>query len=88
MEKDTIGILGQLKEGEPLIMTRVSNQDNPEGRWGIFTSSKVEVIQNSIDGYMVETKNSVYHLRQLNSVMDVMHNRFCEAGFNPYEDSK
>lgn len=67
------------KIGEPLIMARYSNQDNPEGRWGMFTSTKVESVQNTLDGYVVKTKNSIYHLKQLNSVMDVIWNKAKEV---------
>lgn len=76
-----IGTLAPMhpKVGEPLIMARYSNQDNPEGKWGMFTSTKVESVQNSIDGYVVKTQNSVYHLRQLNSVMDVIWNKAKEV---------
>lgn len=72
----------QPKEGQPLIMSRFANQDNPEGKWGIFRSTKVESVQNSVDGYIVKTQNSIYHLKQLNSVMDVIRNKAEELGKN------
>lgn len=56
----------QPKEGQSLIMTRYANQDNPEGKWGMFTSTKVESLKNSVDGYVVKTQNSIYTLKKLN----------------------
>ena len=76
-----IGTLAPMnpKVGEPLRIVRYANQDNPEGKWGMFTSTKVESVQNSLDGYVVKTQNSVYHLKQLNSVMDVIWNKAKEV---------
>jgi hypothetical protein len=82
-----IGTLAPMlpKEGKPLIMTRFANQDNPEGKWGVFTSTEVKTVQNTVDGYVITTRNSIYSLKQLNSVMDVIHNKCKEAGFDPYQ---
>lgn len=60
-----IGILGVLKEGEPIQMTRLANTLNPGGRWGIFTSSPIISIDTHPDHVMVKTVNSTYRVEEI-----------------------
>jgi len=71
-----------LKVDFPIIFTRLANQKNPEGMHGWFRSSEVESFGVLSDGagWEVKTKNSVYEIRRLTSVMDVIQNKANEAG--------
>jgi len=79
-----------LKVGEPIIFTRLANQSNPMGKHGWFRSSIVQSFEVLPDGsgWEVKTQNSVYEIRRLTSVMDVIRNKASELGTDLYNDGE
>jgi hypothetical protein len=77
-----------LKTGSPIVMTRLANQSNPMGKHGWFRSSVVQSYEVLPDGsgWEVKTRNSVYEIRRLTSVMDVIRNGAKEMGVDLYRE--
>jgi hypothetical protein len=71
-----------LKVDFPIIFTRLANQSNPMGKHGWFRSSVVQSFEVLPDGsgWEVKTRNSVYEVKRLTSVMDVIQNVANESG--------
>lgn len=74
-----------LREGFPIQMTRLANKTNPEGKWGIFTSSPVVDFQVQGSGWRIQTENSIYELTQVTSVFDNFLKECEKIGFDPHE---
>ena len=72
----------------PIVFTRLANQSNPLGKHGWFRSSVVQSFEVLPDGsgWEVKTQNSVYEIRRLTSVMDVIRNGAKEMGVDLYRE--
>jgi hypothetical protein len=79
-----------LRLGEPVFMTRLTNQNYPTGRHGWFRTSVVQSYEVLPDGsgWEVKTKNSVYEIKRLTSVMDAIQNKANEVGVDLYSDEE
>jgi hypothetical protein len=61
-----IGLLGELKVGEPIRVTRLANFYNPEGKWGEFTSTPViRIVESDSPIKIARTENSVYQIEEI-----------------------
>ena len=69
-----------LEKNQPLFMCRISNINHEGMRFGYFRTSKVTDIVRGQNFDIINTKNSVYKLEQLNSVMDVLGKKIRAAG--------
>ena len=69
-----------LKVGYPINMFRVANSDNPDGKYGTFTSSEVLSIERGVEFDTITTFNSTYKIEQLNSVMSVIGKKIRAEG--------
>jgi hypothetical protein len=83
-------VIGTLAEtptkGKNLFIWRVANIHHPEGRYGYFRTTEVVDVEDVADWLKISTKNSVYTLKKLNSVMDTIYDKAVSLGVDPYED--
>ena len=60
-----IGVLSKEPEiDSKVMMWRLANKENPEGKLGYFTTSTVKKIDKGTDFWTIHTKNSIYKLEE------------------------
>jgi hypothetical protein len=77
--------------GEQLTIIRDSNIKNPDGKYGIFNTSPISILDESNEGYtIITTRNSQYKLELIpeSKVFKEFYKECKRIGFDPFGDKE